>query len=404
MKKSSRFDIRSFYSKLTLRTQLLSWIILIFCVLGAMLIISLSQITKISIFNEIPIIEAAPTKLSNPYVEGITIDPNPTIIVDVESVQSEALYKLSSKLQKAIIITVSSVLLVGIMATVWLSGFITKPVKKLTQDLTLEGRLANSDPQETMHTQELTELQSAVQTSLERFENQFQKQNQFILDAAHELGTPVAAIRMNIDVARQKPAVSLDDYLTLFETVDRSTTRLEKLLDQLKSLSRTESQIQASNINVSYLLEESIGLLIPLANSRNIHIENLVRPTIHLYTEPLFVQTIFTNLIENAIKYNLEGGKVVITANENELGCVFVIENTGIGISEENIEKVFHRFYRIDKSRSRRSGGTGLGLSIVQSLLTLLGGKVIIQSQIGTRTTVEVFIPNYQASDEIHID
>jgi signal transduction histidine kinase len=378
--------------------------ILIFCVLGAILIISLSQITKISIFNEIPIIEATPTKFINPNVEGITIDPNPTVVVDVESVQSEALYKLSSKLQKAIIITVSSVLLFGIMATVWLSGFITKPVKKLTQDLTLEGRLAKSDPQEAMHTQELTELQSAVQTSLERFENQFQKQNQFILDAAHELGTPVAAIRMNIDVARQKPAVSPDDYLNLFETVDRSTTRLEKLLDQLKTLSRTESQIQASNINVSYLLEESIGLLIPLANSRNIHIENLVQPAIHLYTEPLFVQTIFTNIIENAIKYNLEGGKVVITANENELGCDFVIEDTGIGISEDEIVKVFHRFYRIDKSRSRRSGGTGLGLSIVQSLLTRLGGKVIIQSQIDTGTTVEVYIPNYQPSDETHID
>jgi signal transduction histidine kinase len=404
MAKKLFIDIKGLYSKLSLRTQLLTWIILIICVLGAALIISLSKITEVSIFSEIPMVEVIPTVPLHPNAEEIPKDPNPTIVIDVESIQSAALYRLSSKLKKALLITVSSVFVLGIMATIWLSRFITDPMKNLTQKLTLVEIAPLSESHESMHTQELTELQAAVKSSLERFEKQFEKQNQFVLDTAHELATPVAAVRMNIDVAALNPSPSTNDYVILCQTIDRSTIRLEKLLDQLRTIFRRGNQIQASNVNLSHLLEETIEVLMPLARTRNVEIKNYFPLGIYQETEPLFVQTMLTNLIENAIKYNVEGGKVVITANINRLGCVFIIEDTGIGISEDEIARVFDRFYRIDKSRSRHLGGTGLGLSIVQSLLNRLGGHVSIQSELGTGTTVKAFIPNYQTICENHED
>lgn len=121
-------------------------------------------------------------------------------------------------------------------------------------------------------------------------------------------------------------------------------------------------------------------------------------------TEPLFLQTIITNLIENAIKYNKENGKVIVSACAIEGGCEVHVVDTGIGISRDEIGKVFNRFYRVDKSRSRKSGGSGLGLSIVKTLLNRLGGRISIQSQLDKGTEAVFFIPNYQENIETSYD
>lgn len=399
MAKSSNFKLKKFFSRLPLRMQLIIGIVIVFCILGVILFILLSQITRASIFQEIPIVDVEPTLLPEPVDDGSSNSPNPTIALDLESMQSAALLRLYSNLQKSISLSIATALLLGILAAIWLSSFMTKPLKALTQELATTDKLGVESIGDNMPSQELSELQVAIISSQERFENQFEKANQFVLDAAHELGTPVAAIRMNIDVARKKPNISSDDYFSLCQTIDRSTTRMENLLDQLKILSKHESRIQVTNIRVGELLEDCIELLIPLANTHDIEIKNLVNPELCLQSEPLFLQTIFTNLIENAINYNIQGGQVVISSMENDMGCELSIEDTGIGISEEEIEKVFNRFYRIDKSRSRRSGGSGLGLSIVQALINRLGGHISLQSKLGVGTKVEVFIPHYKEND-----
>lgn len=164
---------------------------------------------------------------------------------------------------------------------------------------------------------------------------------------------------------------------------------------KLKCLSSDQSIIP-SNVNVGTLVAETIELLLPLSRDKNIEIQNLTDLNHILKTEPLFLQTIITNLIENSILHNKPGGKVVISSNQSEEGCEIRVVDDGIGIDKEDVEKVFNRFYRVDKSKSRQTGGSGLGLPIVKALVNRLGGRILLRSKLGSGTEVEIFIPDYQ--------
>jgi two-component system phosphate regulon sensor histidine kinase PhoR len=200
---------------------------------------------------------------------------------------------------------------------------------------------------------------------------------------------------MKVDVDKKKTSVTPADFYSLCATVDRSTARLEQLIMKLKCLSSDQSIIP-SNVNVGTLVAETIELLLPLSRDKNIEIQNLTNLNHFLITEPLFIQTIITNIIENSILYNKQGGKVVVSSIQTEEGCEIRVEDNGIGIDKEDLEKIFTRFYRVDKSKSRQTGGSGLGLPIVKALVNRLGGRISIKSELGNGTEVEIFVPDFQ--------
>jgi len=156
------------------------------------------------------------------------------------------------------------------------------------------------------------------------------------------------------------------------------------------------SVIVPSMVNIKTLVEESIELLLPLSKEKNIEVKNLTESEHILNTEVLFLQTIITNIIENSIMYNKPGGHVFISSNQLEEGCEIRVVDNGIGIPKDDIDKIFDRFYRVDKSRSRQTGGTGLGLPIVKSLMNRLGGSISMSSEKGKGTEVDLFIPNFR--------
>ena len=143
------------------------------------------------------------------------------------------------------------------------------------------------------------------------------------------------------------------------------------------------------------MVNESISVLEPYAKLQNIEIKNLINPTDKLQMEPVFLQSIVANLVKNAITYNVPNGKVFINLERFRDGCTIYVEDTGIGIDESEINKVFDRFYRVDKSRSRKTGGSGLGLSVVRTLVKKLSGRITIQSKLGEGTKVSVYFPQY---------
>ncbi len=382
------------FSKYPLRRQLILLMIIVFTILGTILYFSLSKLTQDSIFHEVPLVGLNPTLPVESGADENLNRPNPTVVVDLDSLQSAALDRLDSRLQKIIAWTITGGLIFGLGLAIWLSTFISTPIKNLAQEISSAKKTETEAVGYTMPSQELSELHSAILSSLHRFEERLDDQNQFMLDVAHEFRTPVASIRMKIDVDRKKTNVSPDDFYSLCQAIDRSTTRLEQLLDNFIGLSKSENQIQVSNVNIDKVMHECIEVLRPLALTQKVEVKPPAESNLWLRTEPLFLQTIITNLVENAIKYTNQNGKVAIFVKAVVDGCDIRIADNGIGISKDEIGKVFNRFYRVDISRSRQLGGSGLGLPTVKTLLNRLGGRISIQSELGVGTEVEIFIPN----------
>lgn len=386
--------ISELFSKYPLHRQLTLLMIIVFTVIGTILFISLSKLTQASIFHEIPMVEIEPSFSENSNNEFNNSYPNPTVVLDIESLQSAALYRLFPKLQNIFRWTITGGLIFGLILTSWLSTFISTPIKNLTHEISAFKNPDIRISTDTMPSRELSDLHFAIISSLERFERQFEMQNQFLLDVAHEFRTPVSNIRMRLDIDKKKKEISTEEFYSLCQTIDRSTIRLEQLLIKLKCLSKIDSQLRLKDVLIDNLLVDTIELLSPLAEACHIEVKILQRSNLCLRIEPLFVETIITNLIENAIRYNKPKGIINVSAVGVDNGCEIQIVDTGIGISGDEIGKVFNRFYRVDKARSRQSGGSGLGLSIVKELLNRLGGRISIQSELGVGTEVIVYIPN----------
>lgn len=388
--------LRNLFSKYPLRWQLILLIIIVFTVLGAILFISFSNLIQSSIFHEVQLLRIEPTTSIEPGNPQAQKTPNPVITLDIESMESLAILRLEDRLQRTIGLTLVGVLLFSLLLAIWLSKFITNPIEKLSKSIASGMKVRTETPGGTMPSQELSDLHAAIMLSIERFEKQFENQQQFLLDVAHEFGTPVASIRMKVDVGKKKTSVSPADFYSLCATVDRSTARLEELIEELKTLSSNKSEFQPSTVGVKSLVSDSIEILLPLSREKNVEILNLIDSDTTINTEQLFLQTIITNLVENSIMYNKPGGKVVISSTKTEGGYEIHVVDNGIGMDQDELSKVFDRFYRVDKSRSRQTGGSGLGLPIVKALVNKLGGRISIKSELGSGTEVEILVPNFQ--------
>ena len=396
MNKKFFSSFRNMFSKHPLRRQLILLMIIVFSVLGAILFISFSKLIQSSVFREVQSLRIEPTssiELGNAQVQKT---PNPVVILDIDSMESAALARLQTRLQKTIGLTLVGGLITGLFLSILLSKFISTPIEELSQSISSGTKTHTALLGDIMPSQELSDLHNAILLSLGKFEKQFENQQQFLLDVAHEFRTPVASIRMKVDVDRKKTCVTPADFYSLCETVDHSTARLEQLIMKLNCLSSDQSVNLPTSVNVGILVAETIELLLPLSKDKNIEIQNSTDFNHVLKTEPLFLQTIITNLIENSILYNKPGGKVVVSSNQLKDGCEIRVIDSGIGIDKEDIEKVFNRFYRVDRSRSRQTGGSGLGLPIVKALVNRLGGRISIKSELGSGTEVEIFFPDFQ--------
>ena len=174
--------------------------------------------------------------------------------------------------------------------------------------------------------------------------------------------------------------------------IDRENDIITDLL-ALVRMEKSESEINISSVNINEILEAVLKRLKPIAESKNIElIFESFRPVIADVDELKFA-SVATNLVENAIKYNNTDGTVTASLNSDHQYFYLKVTDTGIGISEENQDRVFERFFRVDKARSRETGGTGLGLAITKEIVMKHHGSIKIHSKEGEGTTVTVRIP-----------
>ncbi|MGP6140728.1 MULTISPECIES: two-component system histidine kinase PnpS [unclassified Jeotgalibaca] len=220
----------------------------------------------------------------------------------------------------------------------------------------------------------------------------------FVSNASHELRTPVTALKgfaeVLLDGAMEDP-VTTKQFL---EIIYKESKRLEILVNDILELSRVEQKqvpMKQEEINLEEVVRACFRVIQPQADVKKIKLRfySSEPNVIMLQTDRSRLEQVLNNLIINAVNYTDTGGKVSVMIEQTEKEAVIHVADTGIGIPEEDMGRIFERFYRVDKARSRNSGGTGLGLSIVRYLVQNLNGRISVKSTLGIGTTFTVHLP-----------
>lgn len=217
----------------------------------------------------------------------------------------------------------------------------------------------------------------------------------FVANVSHELKTPLTSIKGFVETLKDGALEDKEVAKKFLNIIEVEVERLIRLINDLLYLSEIENvkiKITEEDVNVKEVLEESIELLKFKAENKNINIQVRVDDELKIKFHRDWLKQIFINLIDNAIVYNKENGEVAVKVEKSDGKIVISVKDTGVGIPQNEIERIFERFYRVDKGRSRKFGGTGLGLSIVKHIVELYNGKIFVQSEVGKGSEFIVII------------
>ena len=229
-------------------------------------------------------------------------------------------------------------------------------------------------------------------TRIRKLEN---LRSDFAANVSHELKTPLTVISGFIDTLKD-PDITKKDAARFLDIISMESERLTRLIDDVLLLSDIENAggAPAARIDIRNGVREAAELLESKAAEKGVElITELPESQILVAADQDRIKQMVINLLDNAIKYTPSGGIVRTTLSMDAGRCKIRIQDTGIGIPRENLPRLFERFYRVDKSRSRALGGTGLGLAIVKHIVSLLGGHITVDSVVGEGTTFEVYLP-----------
>lgn len=229
-------------------------------------------------------------------------------------------------------------------------------------------------------------------TELKRLET---VRRDFVANVSHEMRTPLTSIRA---MAETLHAGAREDKATaerFLETIIREADRLARISEDLLVLSNAESkEPQKEHFNLALLIQDVVARYRLPASKLGISLERQVPERVDVLASRDQIEQVLVNLVDNAIKYTPSGGAVEVSASVEDETTILRVRDTGIGIMQEDIPRIFERFYRVDKARSRESGGTGLGLSIVKNIVEAHGGEVAVESEYNHGTTFTAVIPN----------
>ena len=226
-----------------------------------------------------------------------------------------------------------------------------------------------------------------------------ESRQEFVSNVSHELKTPITSIKVLADSLNMQEDVPVELYKEFMQDIAKEIDRENKIIEDLLALVRMDkkaSPLNLSSVNLNELLEMVLKRLKPIAQKKNVEmLFESFRPVVAEIDEVKFTQVI-SNLVENAIKYNVVDGWVHVSLNADYQYFYVRVEDSGIGIPMESQNKVFERFYRVDKARSRETGGTGLGLAIVKNIILMHHGTIKMHSEENIGTTFTLRIPlNY---------
>lgn len=269
-------------------------------------------------------------------------------------------------------------------------GYALYPLRELT--LKIEDIQAKNLKEPILSKSNSTEIERltlAFNRLLLRLEETFATQRQFSANAAHELRTPLAVMSTKFEVFEKNKNPNEADYKEAIGMARSQTDRLSHVIDILLEMTELQSAPKSDSISLSEITEEVICDLVAVAEKKSISLVQDDGEARLTGSDTLVYRAIY-NLIENAIKYNKEGGKVSVAITEDESFAKVIITDTGSGIAKEDWDRIFEPFFRVDKSRSRSMGGAGLGLALVKEIAVRHGGDVKVIESSNKGSSIEL--------------
>ncbi len=248
---------------------------------------------------------------------------------------------------------------------------------------------------------ELAQLAGEFNQLTDRLQTTEEVRRRFVSDASHELKTPLASIRLMADSILQNENMDLETIKDFVGDIGEEADRLTRISEKLLTLTRLDAGtvVEHKAVDVGRVIVRVQRMLQPLADAVEVTLQTDLRADCYVPASDDEVYQIAFNLMENAVKYNLPGGRVMVSLTRSEYTVTLEVADTGVGIPEEDRDKIFDRFYRVDKARSRAAGGTGLGLSIVSDTVRLFDGTIAVMPREGGGTRFIVTFPAYREQE-----
>jgi signal transduction histidine kinase len=307
---------------------------------------------------------------------------------------------INSLKQRAILFTVTLSVVIVVFA-IYFSGMLSRPLKKVVNsiDRISEGYLEDGVSIKGYY--EIEKISDSFNIMISRLQKLENSRQEFVSNVSHELKTPITSIKVLADSLLSQEDTPIELYREFLVDITEEIERENKIINDLLSLVKLDKaagDMNISSVNINELLDQILKRLTPIAKKNNIEIIYESFRPVAADVDEVKLTLAITNLIENAIKYNVEDGWVRISLNADHKYFFIKVSDSGIGIPEEALDYIFERFYRVDKARSRESGGTGLGLAITKSVIQMHRGAIKVYSKEGEGTTFNVRIPlNYIA-------
>jgi heavy metal sensor kinase len=265
---------------------------------------------------------------------------------------------------------------------------VTQTALRITRAEDLSRRIEGVEVQD-----EVGRLASTFNEMLDRIEGLFRTQQRFIADISHELRTPLTTIRGNLDLLRRMGRSQDEATMVSLDAIQSEMDRMSRLVADLLLLAQADAglTLKREPVQLDSLLLEVYRQARVIADGLHVILDHEDQAVVS--GDPDRLRQLFLNLVDNAIKYTPEGGRVTLSWRREDGWVRVDVSDTGVGIPAEDLPHIFERFYRVDKARSREKGGTGLGLSIAQWIAHAHGGRIEVESQVGEGTTFTVWLP-----------
>ena len=291
------------------------------------------------------------------------------------------------------VLVVASILMVIpiVIAGNILGRFLLRPIHILIQTMQANGRRAESKKIEVQgqSKDELHQMELTFNEMIDHLKANYQKQEQFVSDASHEMNTPISIVKSYAQLLKRRGKERPELFDEAVEAIDSEADRMQLLVEQMLLLAKNQVETERTNIDVVDLIEAVRRQFIG-AYKREIRMISSDEPVIVYGNEDQLKQVIYI-LLDNALKYSDNEIKLKIAEHDEQ--AIIDVTDYGYGIASEDLERIFDRFYRVDKARSRETGGTGLGLSIAQTIINEHGGLLSVASELHQGTTFTISLP-----------
>jgi signal transduction histidine kinase len=375
-----------------LQTQLMIWTLGLVLLLGLLQVLLINRMTVVNVPKTIQMELIRPTLQSQSSTQVEREEP-PSIsdgANEIGEVVQRQMWIISA-------ISLIALLIIGTIGSFIVSNHVSRPVDLFSEQIasinvnSLEKRLIPSGKGH-----EIDRMASEINKTLDRLEQAFRSQEQFVLDAAHELRTPLSTLHAQVEILQAKQNKGEGVPEAILSAQGKNLVRMEAIVEDLLLLAKGKQQFPEECVDLSQLIGEICMDLQWLAEKHEVKLMYEAEEIQVIQANPMMIDRLIRNLIVNAIQYNKPKGVVKINLKPKPEALFLSIQDSGIGIAQEDLPHIFDRFYRVDPSRSRLSGGTGLGLAIVQHIAELYKAEITVESEVAKGSCFIVSFPKIE--------